>query len=533
MKQITDPWGLPGSTSVAGWTKVTASWSWVLGAFALLAVIARVRDYLRLRHIRGPWLASWTDFWLIRSQYGGRMNLDLDEVCRKYGKVVRVAPNWVMCADAEEIRKVWAVRSQWRRGVWYRGLRLDPRRDSTFTTVDEQLHAALRSKLTPGYSGKDVDNVHQLIDEQVASFVGLLESKYLSSDSSGTGDDDDAGRPAVYRPVDIARKVQYLTLDIISSLAFGKPLGNLAADADALGYIHTMESNMVIMMTLALCPHIFLPLQSRLLSWMVPNARGMAGIGDVMGLAHEAVADRFANHKAGAPPPRRDMLSSFVAHGLGREDCEGEAVTQIVAGSDTSATAIRSTLLLVMATPAAYGRLQAEIDAAARAGRLSSPATDAEARALPYLQAVVREGIRMFPPATGLLPKVSDADEVVAGVRVPAGTNVAWAPWPIMHDRAVFGEDADMFRPERWIEAGPERWRLMDQTVMMDFKTSSRYECLGKTIALIELNKTYVELFRRFDLAIVDPTNPWKSFNAAFFIQSDLNVKITRRKTPV
>ncbi|KAL8379432.1 hypothetical protein RB599_009017 [Gaeumannomyces hyphopodioides] len=444
--------------------------------------------------------------------------------------VVRVAPNWVVCADAEEIRKIWAVRSQWRRGVWYRGLRVDPRRDSTFTTVDDQLHTALRSKLAPGYSGKDVDNVHQLIDEQIASFVSLLESKYLSSDSSGTGED---GEPAVYRPVDIARKVQYLTLDIISSLAFGRPLGNLAADADALGYIHTMESNMVIMMTLALCPYIFLPLQSRLLSWMVPNARGMAGIGDVMGLAHEAVAGRFGSDKAEGRQRRRDMLGSFIAHGLGREDCEGEAVTQIVAGSDTSATAIRSTLLLVMATPTAYGRLQAEIDGAARAGRVSSPVTDAEARALPYLQAVVREGIRMFPPATGLLPKVSDTDEVVAGVRIPAGTNVAWAPWPIMHDRAVFGEDADMFRPERWIEAGPERWRLMDQTVMMDFKTSSRYECLGKTIALIELNKIYVELFRRFDLTIVDPTNPWKSFNAAFFIQSDLNVKITRRKNPV
>ncbi|KLU85186.1 hypothetical protein MAPG_04216 [Magnaporthiopsis poae ATCC 64411] len=363
MKPGRDLWGVPGTIDGAQWTAVATPGIWILGALALLAGIFRVRDYLRLRHIPGPWLASWTDFWLIRSQYGGRMNLDLDEACRKYGKVVRVAPNWVVCADAEEIRKIWAVRSLWRRSVWYRGLRVDPRRDSTFTTVDDQLHTALRSKLAPGYSGKDVDNVHKLIDEQIASFISLLESKYLSSDTSGTG--GDGGEPAVYRPVDIARKIQYLTLDIISSLAFGQPLGNLAADDDALGYIHTMESNMVVMMTLALCPQIFLPLQSRLLSWMVPNVRGIAGIG------------------------------------------------------------------------------------------------------------------------------------------------------------------------ERWIEASPDRWRLMDQTVMMDFKTSSRYECLGKPIALIELNKTYVELLRRFDLTIVDPTNPWKSFNAAFFIQSDLNVKITRRKNPV
>lgn len=76
----------------------------------------------------------------------------------------------------------------------------------TVTTVDHKLHATFRSKLAPGCSGKDVDNVHQLIDEQIASLIGLLESKYLSSDTSGTG--EDGGEPAVYRPVDIARKVR-------------------------------------------------------------------------------------------------------------------------------------------------------------------------------------------------------------------------------------------------------------------------------------------------------------------------------------
>jgi hypothetical protein len=41
------------------------------------------------------------------------------------------------------------------------------------------------------------------------------------------------------------------------------------------------------------------------------------------------------------------------------------------------------------------------------------------------------------------------------------------------------------------------------------------------------------QLLRRFDFTLVDPTNPWKSYNAAFFIQSDLNVKVTRRAVPV
>jgi cytochrome P450 len=79
-----------------------------------------------------------------------------------------------------------------------------------------------------------------------------------------------------------------------------------------------------------------------------------------------------------------------------------------------------------MTNPQVYARFQAEIDQRVAAGRISSPITDAEARNFPYLQAVIREGLRMLPPATGLLPKVSHKDEVVCGVHIPAGTNVAW-----------------------------------------------------------------------------------------------------------
>jgi hypothetical protein len=117
-----------------------------------------------------------------------------------------------------------------------------------------------------------------------------------------------------------------------------------------------------------------------------------------------------------------------------------------------------------------------------------------------------------------------------------------------MRNTEIFGADSEIFRPERWIEASEDRRKLMDQTVMLDFASGSRWECLGKNVAMIELNKAYVEvrrtpirclldkskpgeqLLRRFDLTLIDPTNPWTSFNAAFFIQRDYNVRLTRRK---
>ena len=393
------------------------------------------------------------------------------------GPIAKIAPNWVVCGDGEELRRIWAVRSAWQRSYWYRGLRFDPHKDNAFSTLDDQAHEKLRSKLMPGYGGKDVDNLHDQIDKQVAGLVSLLERKYLSTDTD-------------FRPVDLARKVQYFTLDVISALAFGKELGYLAADEDLHGYIKTTESTLPIMLAMALVPWLLYTIQSPRLKRFIPNVRSIVGIGTVVGVAYDAVAERYGDK----PLVKQDMLGSFVRHGLTKEEAEGETVVQIIAGSDTSATAIRSTLLFIITNPRVYRRMQAEIDGGILEGRISSPITDAEARELPYLQAVIREGLRMWPPATAVLPKVSTTDQVVCGVHIPAGTNVAWAPFRFLRSKKIFGEDSSVFRPERWLNIDPAKYRSMDQTVMMEFASGSRWECLGKTVAQIELNKTYVEV---------------------------------------
>lgn len=77
---------------------------------------------------------------------------------------------------------------------------------------------------------------------------------------------------------------------------------------------------------------------------------------------------------------------SFIRHGLNQKQCETEALFQLAAGSDTTATAIRATLLYVMTTPAVYRALQTMIDAGIKTGTISSPIKNAEAMELPYLQ---------------------------------------------------------------------------------------------------------------------------------------------------
>jgi cytochrome P450 len=206
-------------------------------------------------------------------------------------------------------------------------------------------------------------------------------------------------------------------------------------------------------------------------------------------VAKKVVAERIASGKQ-----RRDMLGSFLAHGLTREEAESEALVQVMAGSDTTATAIRMTMLYLMGNPTAYGALVREIREAGASGFISSPVRDVEARSLPYLQAVLKEGLRVFPPVTGLMSVVvPPGGDVMHGMNIPAGTEIGWTAFGVLRSKGVFGPDADAFRPERWLDAHPDQLKAMTAQWELVFKYG-KWQCLGKTVALLELNKVFVEV---------------------------------------
>ena len=188
------------------------------------------------------------------------------------------------------------------------------------------------------------------------------------------------------------------------------------------------------------------------------------------------------------------MLGSFIRHGLSQEEASGEALLQVVAGSDTSAGTLRAVILNILTNPTTYRKLREEIDLAIATGRISSPIKDAEARQLPYLQAVIREGLRIMPPASGAFFKeVPPAGDVIDGKFIPGGTQIGSSPLGIHCSKKIFGADADLFRPERWLVASSEKFAEMASTVDLVFHYG-KYQCLGKSVALMEFNKIFVEV---------------------------------------
>ncbi len=108
------------------------------------------------------------------------------------------------------------------------------------------------------------------IDTEISNLVKLIEDKYLSS-------------PDSYRPVDLAQKTQYFTLDVISHLAFGRAFGYLKTDDDVFDYIKITSSFIPIMLVLANIPALARLLQSPLFRGLLPKESDKLGFGAFIG----------------------------------------------------------------------------------------------------------------------------------------------------------------------------------------------------------------------------------------------------------
>jgi cytochrome P450 len=166
-----------------------------------------------------------------------------------------------------------------------------------------------------------------------------------------------------------------------------------------------------------------------------------------------------------------------------------------MAGADSTATAIRTIFLYIITNPSVYSKLRDEIFAGLGDGRISSPVIrDAEGRELPYLQACIKEGLRIWPPLTGLMTKKAPPEgDHFKGLFIPGNTDIAYSAWGVQRHTETYGEDADVFRPERWLETKGDALHKMERSQELVFG-SGRYGCLGKSVAFVELNKVFVQV---------------------------------------
>lgn len=153
--------------------------------------------------------------------------------------------------------------------------------------------------------------------------------------------------------MDLAKKVQYFTLDVISSVGLGKTFGMLQSDQDVDSYIQSSEEGLAIGHKALAMGFSWLTQAPFIGSFIAPSPKDNNGFGKMMAACFRIVDERAAS----TTDERYDMLASFMRHGLAGAELRTEALEQIIAGSDTTAGAIRGTLLHILTNPRVYLKL--------------------------------------------------------------------------------------------------------------------------------------------------------------------------------
>lgn len=282
------------------------------GAIVVLAVlivvlylgITRFATWHRLSSFPGPILSSISYLPMLRNRRSRHPHLRYAALSREYGTLARIGPNDLLASDPDLLHRMSAVRSTYERSSWYEATKLDPYHDMMGSVVDKKVHAAMRTKMAPGYTGKDNPNVDTGLDTQIQALVALIKREYVTSPLTAVV------------PVDFGRLADFYAHDARSALSFGSPLGMLEGNHDTHGIIATVKFALEWIQVFTDIP----PLQKIFLSRTAlrlfgPKPTDDFGVGKLMGMARELVARRFA---PGAKA-EQDLLVRSV---LSRWPCE-------------------------------------------------------------------------------------------------------------------------------------------------------------------------------------------------------------------
>ena len=175
------------------------------------------------------------------------------------------------------------------------------------------------------------------------------------------------------------------------------------------------------------------------------------------------------------------------------EEVKTECFVLMVAASDTTSAFICPFVNNICQDSRIYSKMIEEIDDFEKRNKLSSPVVKYdETNEMPYFMACVKETLRFSPSTPMIMPRyISKGGLTVNGQWIPEKTEMGSNPYVIHRDTTVFGEDADVFRPERWL-GNEERAKEMEK-YLQTFGYGTR-TCLGKNIAQLETQKLCLQV---------------------------------------
>ncbi|KAK3329992.1 cytochrome P450 [Apodospora peruviana] len=472
-----------------------------------LVTLAFYRLFLHpIAHFPGPKLAAVTRYY--EAYYDvvkdGQYTFKIAEMHKKYGPIVRISPYELHVSDPTYYEKLFRHEGRWNKYWWAIDAHNAP--GAIIFTADHDRHKQHRQPLNAYFSKATVARRQDLIRAKVDKLCQRLAAV------AGTG-----------RVVDVGAAMSAFSGDVSTEYVLGKSADNLSRDDFGSSITHFMQGGGKmwrwtkhmrwygpLMLSI---PKDFLikngdEKTATFMRWAKSNEEETARLLEV------AASSDGANSRS-----ERTIVHEIVDSNLPPEDKTltrvfSDVVTVTGAGFETTASVLRLVLYHVYTNSKMLARLRAEL-----AGVSSVPNEVVQGlrtvEQLPYLTAVLMEGMRMSPALGTRLQRIApDRDLVYDGRwRIPAGTPVGMTTLFMHMDEKLY-KNPRTFDPERWVD--PEA-RKAAEKIYAPFSRGSRI-CLGMHLAWAELYLSVSALVKQFDFDFEGLTPDHLEFESDQFI---------------
>ncbi|KAL2794802.1 cytochrome P450 [Aspergillus keveii] len=432
----------------------------------LLASITLYRIYFHpLRKYPGPSVARFTSWWGVWKLARGANRYQLhDELHRRYGDIVRIAPNYISVNRVDALAVFYGAGTQCGKSHTFYNLK-DVK--SLQTETDLKKHKTRRPPWEKAL------NARQCLE--------YLPQLYRLSDLLITRVAEDAVKST--RGVMINHWLTCFSFDMMGELGYNKSYGCLETGVVHRGIID-MET--AIATAVVISP---LPWLVRILSSIVGVPSHLKGF---MNLAIEARAER----KAATTVSKTDVLSQVFDGNVpltAEEEIEDTMLLQI-GGSDTTNSTLIFCVYYIATNSAVQRALREEIQPSHAVGE---EVTWENIKSLPLLEAAINETLRMHPPVPGGMPRMTPPQGAHLGdLYVPGNTTVSCPTWTIQMDPANF-TDPTRWNPHRWINHPAEH----NTKAWVPFSVGP-FSCVGKNFAYMEMKVAIAKLVTQFEIAL-------------------------------
>ncbi|PSN61426.1 cytochrome P450 [Corynespora cassiicola Philippines] len=447
------------------------------GGFAVILALTIFYGIVRSLHLLyfhplskypGPRLAAITDGWYAWHFDGGRWVHVVHELHKKYGDVIRIAPNELSFATLQSYPDIYGHAIKGKKTFLKSSLYDTGSQVVGVINSRDPIEASRQRKyLSNGFSNKSLRDQEVLIHTYVDLFIEQL-GKLGSPGSKG---------------IDMSRAFNWITFDIVGDLAFGEPF-----QAVENACTHPWIALIFDAARWSILFHVKerFPLLKFLIPFLVPKD----------------MVSRFEQHhlltkqktqkriELGTSNNREDFFAYMMRKGgLSEAELQAQASVLIIAGSETTSTALSGILHLLLTNPECLSALQKEVRE-----RFSSlnEITGDSTRQLPFLIGVIEEGLRMFSPTPIGRPRISPG-AMVDGHYVPAGTLVSTHPTSLSYDPRYWYRP-EKFLPERWIGDGYGD----EKRASKPFSSGPR-ACMGTNLAYLEMRIIIAKMIFAYD----------------------------------